>query len=64
MAMSRKHVQGAVQMVEHNGGPQTLGLNGFLEMVLHKYEGQVGLLGGLETEVRPCGGAFGPSLIE
>ena len=64
MAMSRRHVQGAVQMVECNGGRQTLGLNGFLEMLLHKYEGEVGLLGGFEAEVRPCGGAFGPSLVK
>lgn len=30
-------------MVELNGGPHTLGLNGFLEMVLNKFTNQVGL---------------------
>lgn len=44
LAMSRRHVQGAVRMVELNGGPETLGLNGFLDMVLRKYVGEVGLL--------------------
>ncbi|KAL7916806.1 hypothetical protein GGI35DRAFT_434032 [Trichoderma velutinum] len=40
---SRRHMQGALKMVELNGGPQTLGLNGFLEMVLNKFTNQVGL---------------------
>lgn len=57
LAMSRRHVQGAVRMVELNGGSQTLGLNGFLEMVLHKYVDEVGLLGRVSSP--PCGGAFG-----
>lgn len=48
LAMSKRHVQGAVQMVELNGGPQTLGLNGFLEMVLYKYVDEVGLLAGVQ----------------
>ena len=30
-------------MVDLNGGPQTLGLDGFLEIVLQKYREQVGL---------------------
>ncbi|UKZ48089.1 hypothetical protein TrVGV298_002325 [Trichoderma virens] len=38
---SRRHMKGALRMVELNGGPQTLGLNGFLEMVLHKFINQV-----------------------
>lgn len=36
-------------MVELNGGPQTLGLNGFLEMVLYKYVDEVGLLTGVQS---------------
>ncbi|KAL7781037.1 hypothetical protein V8C43DRAFT_320184 [Trichoderma afarasin] len=40
---SRRHMQGAIKMVELNGGPHTLGLNGFLEMVLNKFTNQVGL---------------------
>ncbi|KAF3057602.1 hypothetical protein CFAM422_012392 [Trichoderma lentiforme] len=40
---SRRHMQGAIKMVELNGGPQTLGLNGFLAMVLNKFTSQVGL---------------------
>ncbi len=44
-------------MVELNGGPQTLGLNGFLGMVLDKYVDEVGLLDGVPVE--PCGNAFG-----
>ncbi len=43
MAMSKHHVRGALKMVELNGGPQTLGLDGFLKMVVQKYAGQVGL---------------------
>ncbi|KAK0707266.1 hypothetical protein B0H67DRAFT_587140 [Lasiosphaeris hirsuta] len=39
-----KHVRGAVRMVELNGGTHTLGLNGFLEAVLYKSMGEVGLL--------------------
>jgi len=35
LTISRQHVHGAVKMVEHNGGPQTLGLSGFLESALH-----------------------------
>ncbi|CRG83652.1 hypothetical protein PISL3812_01007 [Talaromyces islandicus] len=42
MATSKSHAQGALQIVEHNGGFQTLGLNGFLESLLYK------LWGGLE----------------
>jgi hypothetical protein len=43
MAISRQHLQAALRMVEMNGGPQTLGLDGFLEMVLQKYAVQTGL---------------------
>ncbi|KAJ5606602.1 hypothetical protein N7510_009383 [Penicillium lagena] len=32
--MSRQHIGGAVKMVSLNGGPQNLGLNGFLEHLL------------------------------
>ncbi|OKL57223.1 hypothetical protein UA08_07383 [Talaromyces atroroseus] len=34
--MSRQHALGALQMVKHNGGFQTLGLNGFLEYLVEK----------------------------
>jgi len=50
--MSRRHVQGATRMIELNGGPQTLGLNGFLAMLVDKYVAQVGL-------VTPPGGVSG-----
>ncbi|ETI21035.1 hypothetical protein G647_07378 [Cladophialophora carrionii CBS 160.54] len=43
MAMARNHVRGAASMVVLNGGPQTLGLGGFLEMILEKYADQVGV---------------------
>jgi hypothetical protein len=43
MATARRHVQGAASMVDVNGGPQNLGLDGFLEIVLRKYGDQVGL---------------------
>ena len=39
-------------MIELNGGPQTLGLNGFLAMLVDKYVAQVGL-------VTPPGGVSG-----
>lgn len=42
--MTKRHVQGAVGMVESNGGWSTLGLDGFLEMLLLRYAGRVGLL--------------------
>ena len=41
--MARHHVKGAASMVDLNGGPKTLGLDGFLEIVLDKYVEQVGL---------------------
>ena len=34
VAMSRQHVEGAVKMVKLNGGPQTLGLDGFLQHLI------------------------------
>ncbi len=43
VAMARHHVKGAASMVDLNGGPKTLGLDGFLEIVLEKYVEQVGL---------------------
>ncbi|KAI9735740.1 MAG: hypothetical protein M1818_006348 [Claussenomyces sp. TS43310] len=39
LTTSRRHVQGMIQMVEHNGGPQALGLNGFLEHLVCKFVG-------------------------
>ena len=42
--MTKRHVEGAVKMVELKGGPQTLGMNGFLAMLLAKYSEEVGLL--------------------
>ena len=44
LAMSRKHVQGGLRMAELNGGTHTLGMNCFLETVLFKSVGEVGLL--------------------
>jgi hypothetical protein len=35
-AASRRHVKGVVKIVELNGGPQALGLNGLLKHVLDK----------------------------
>ncbi|RDW57272.1 hypothetical protein BP5796_12722 [Coleophoma crateriformis] len=35
------HRQGLLQMVEHNGGPQTLGANGFLERLISKFTGDM-----------------------
>ncbi|KAK0755107.1 hypothetical protein B0T18DRAFT_425386 [Schizothecium vesticola] len=43
-AMMRRHVQGALDMVRQNGGWDTLGLGGFLEMVMFQYLGRAGLL--------------------
>lgn len=42
--MIKQHVQGAVHMVESNGGWNTLGLNGFLEILLLRYAERVGLV--------------------
>jgi len=42
LTTSRRHVRGMIQMVEHNGGPQTLGSNGFLERLVYKFVGDVG----------------------
>jgi len=41
---SRRHLRGLIQMVEHNGGPQTLGSNGFLERLVCKFVGDVGFV--------------------
>ena len=41
LATSRHHVRGMIQMVEHNGGPQTLGSNGFLERLVYKFAGYI-----------------------
>ncbi|KIX99697.1 uncharacterized protein Z520_04332 [Fonsecaea multimorphosa CBS 102226] len=43
LEMSRHHIRGAVKVVELKGGPHTLGLGGFLEHILYKYVGEVGL---------------------
>lgn len=45
--MARKHVEGAVKMVELNGGPQTLGLQGYLQLLLSKFEYEMGLRQGV-----------------
>jgi hypothetical protein len=34
--MCKRHALGALQMVKHNGGFQTLGMNGFLEYLVEK----------------------------
>jgi hypothetical protein len=51
--MSRHHVEGAIKMVQLNGGLQNLGLDGFLEMVVRKYRNEVGLSD--EVAETPCG---------
>jgi hypothetical protein len=38
-ALSKSHARGALHIVEHNGGIQTLGLNGFLKSLLYKLWG-------------------------
>lgn len=35
------HSRGLIQMVEHNGGPQTMGANGFLERLVCKFIGNL-----------------------
>ncbi len=42
--MSKQHVQGAIKMVGLNGGWDTLGLDGFLEILLLRYAERTGLL--------------------
>lgn len=42
--MMRLHIQGALDMVRQNGGWDTLGVGGFLEMVMFQYLGRAGLL--------------------
>lgn len=42
--MMRRHVQGALDMVRQNGGWDTLGLGGFIEMVIFQYLERAGLL--------------------
>lgn len=39
LSMFKNHSVGLIQMVEHNGGPQTLGLDGFLERLVSKLNG-------------------------
>ncbi|KAH8588157.1 hypothetical protein B0O99DRAFT_677626 [Bisporella sp. PMI_857] len=36
---AKSHLQGLIQMMEHNGGPQTLGSNGVLERLVYKFVG-------------------------
>jgi hypothetical protein len=40
--MTQNHLEGLVQMVDHNGGLQTLGANGFLERLVSKFIGDFG----------------------
>lgn len=51
-AMTRSHIQGAIKMVELNGGWNTLGLDGFMEIILLRYAERVGLL--LHAAALPC----------
>ncbi|RDW63425.1 hypothetical protein BP6252_10970 [Coleophoma cylindrospora] len=44
------HRQGLLQMVEHNGGPQTLGANGFLERLISKFTGDMKPVGNFALE--------------
>jgi hypothetical protein len=32
-------LKGLIRMVEHNGGPETMGANGFLERLVSKFTG-------------------------
>ena len=57
--MMRRHVQGALDMVRQNGGWDTLGLNGFLEMVIFQYLGRTGLLFKAEFPPDEDGGGTG-----
>ncbi|KAM7198291.1 hypothetical protein V8F33_005082 [Rhypophila sp. PSN 637] len=51
--MIRSHVQGAMKMVELNGGWNTLGLDGFMEIILLRYAERAGLVHGvLEVPIR------------
>ncbi|KAM7196911.1 hypothetical protein V8F20_006878 [Naviculisporaceae sp. PSN 640] len=52
-AMTKRHVQGAIKMVELNGGWNTLGLDGFMEIILLKYAERVGLIS--QVEEAPSG---------
>ncbi|KZF19799.1 hypothetical protein L228DRAFT_285733 [Xylona heveae TC161] len=60
LLMARNHMRGAIRMVELNGGPATLGLDGFLELVFHDFVSELGMLPGLPDQApsAPCGGAF------
>ncbi|KAK0618819.1 hypothetical protein B0T14DRAFT_602779 [Immersiella caudata] len=42
--MARRHIEGAIGMVNLKGGPQTLGMNGLLAMMLAKYSEDVGIV--------------------
>lgn len=55
-AMTKRHVQGALEMVEVNGGWGALGLNGFLEMLLLRYVERVGLLAQAASPLTTDGG--------
>jgi hypothetical protein len=45
VAMAKRHLEGAVRMVKLNGGPQTLGLDGFIGRLMSnlvcKFEGDI-----------------------
>lgn len=49
--MSKRHMLGAIKMVELNGGSQTLGLNGVLEHLFHKFVSDIKLL---DQNIRHC----------
>lgn len=51
--MAQNHMRGASTMVELNGGQQTLGLDGFLELVFNKWLDEVGLLSELQDRYPP-----------
>ncbi|KAJ5976928.1 hypothetical protein N7501_000270 [Penicillium viridicatum] len=53
-AMARNHIWGATRMVAVNGGPETLGLDGFLELLFRKFVDEVGLLSGATDQVPPA----------
>jgi len=56
MAMTKRHVEGAARIVELKGGPQTLGMDGFLAILFAKYSEDVGLTAGPAYPLRRQGG--------
>jgi hypothetical protein len=51
--MAQNHMRGASKMAELNGGQQTLGLDGFLELVFNKWVDEVGLSSKLQDRHPP-----------